>query len=157
MESSELVQVLNGVVDKAVDSLLLGDVVRGRPRVHSLRSMVKAFLLASFRELRSEADLVRYLFVRPAEARALGFTCIPHRTTFHRFRGQYGWLLQEVCEVLRQMLPQSGVYGIDAPLEWKPQDPDAERGYSESKGWVVGFKLHLLTDLRSGLPVRVAR
>lgn len=117
--------------------------------------MVKAFMLLSFRELHSEAELVRYLHVHTMEAQALGFTCVPHRTTFHRFRERYGVLLQRMAEELRQMLPSSRLYGVDATLEWKPRDPDATWGFSACKQWVEGFKLHLLSDLGLGLPVRV--
>ena len=150
---SNLVQVLDGVVDKAFDSCGFAG-LRGRPRIHGLKPMIKAFLLIPFLGLGSEQDLVRYLRRKPCVLYALGFTHLPHRTTFHRFRKKYSQLLFVLCEKLRMQLPQNRIYGIDATLEWK-KDCDARWGYSKNKGWVFGFKLHVLSDLRLGLPIRV--
>jgi len=148
-----LVQVLDEVVDKAVDSCSHAG-FRGRPRVYGLKQMIKAFLLIPYLELGNELDLVRYLNRNPRMLASLGFASLPHRTTFHRFRKRYGFLLFDLCEQLRMQLPQDRVYGIDATLEEK-KDRDSKWGYSKSKGWVFGFKFHILSDLQLGLPVRV--
>ena len=60
----------------------------------------------------------------------------------------------KLVEELHKQLPHTDLYGIDATLEWK-NDPDACWGKSPSKGWVYGFKFHVISDLRVGLPVRV--
>lgn len=148
-----LIQVLDGVVDKAFDSCSWAD-CRGRPRVYGLKQMIKAFLLIPYFGLSSELDLVRYLRRNPLMLDSLGFVDLPHRTTFHRFRKSHGFLLLDLCEQLRKQLPQNRLYGIDASLE-KKKDPDAVWGFSKTKGWVCGFKLHILSDLHLGLPIRV--
>ena len=148
-----LVQLLDGVVDKAVDSCSHAG-FRGRPRIHGLKQMIKAFLLIPYLGLGSELDLVRYLNRNPGVLDSLGFGHLPHRTTFHRFRKKYGLFLFDLCEQLRQQLPQNRLYGIDASLE-KKKDVDAVWGYSKTKGWVLGFKLHILSDVKLGLPIRV--
>ena len=150
---SDLIHLLDGVVDKAFVSLGLG-VSRGRPRVYPSVCMVKAFLVLLFKDLSSELDLVRFLERNPEFVAALGFVKLPHRTTFLRFRRRYTQLLVYLSEELRKQLPEANLYGVDATLEWKT-DPDACWGRSPSKGWVFGFKFHVLSDLRVGLPVRV--
>jgi IS5 family transposase len=90
----------------------------------------------------------------PLMLESLGFVDLPHRTTFHRFRKRYGFLIFDLCEQLRLQLPQNGLYGVDASLE-KKKDPDAVWGFSKTKGWVCGFKLHILSDLQICLPIRV--
>ena len=50
--------------------------------------------------------------------------------------------------------PQNRLYGVDATLENK-KDPDAVWGFSKTKGWVNGFKIHVLSDLKLGLPIKV--
>jgi hypothetical protein len=148
-----LIQVLDEVVDKAFVSCSHAG-FRGRPRVYGLKQMIKAFLLVPYLELSSELDLVRYLERNREVSVSLGFDCLPHRTTFHRFRRKHGFLLLELCEQLRKQLPKNRLYGVDASLEEK-KDPDAMWGYSKTKGWVFGFKLHILSDLKLGLPIRV--
>jgi IS5 family transposase len=150
---SNLVHVLDGVVDKVFGSLSCAD-FRGRPRVYGLKQMIKAFLLIPYLGLSSELDLVRYLDRNPSVRNSLGFDYLPHRTTFLRFRKRYGFLLFDLCEQLRRQLPQNRLYGVDATLEHK-KDIDALWGYSKTKGWVNGFKFHILSDLKLGLPIRV--
>jgi IS5 family transposase len=149
----DLVQVLDGVVDKAFDFLSLG-VCRGRPRIFPAKSMVKAFLVMLFKGLTSELDLLRFLEANPRLASEIGFPKLPHRTTLLRFRRSHATLLIKLVEELRKQLPQTDIYGIDATLEWK-NDPDACWGMSPSKGWVYGFKFHVFSNLQVGLPVRV--
>ena len=148
-----LVHVLDGVVDKAFDSLSCAD-CRGRPRIYGLKQMIKAFLLIPYLGLGSELDLIRYLRRNPQVLESLGFSYLPHRTTFLRFRKRYGFLVQDLCEQLRRQLPQNRLYGVDATLE-KKKDPDSKWGYSKTKGWVYGFKFHILSDLKLGLPLRI--
>lgn len=149
----DLIQLLGGVVDKAVDSLSLAE-KRGRPRVYPLETMIKAFLLMLFKGLSSELDLLRFLELNPEVASALGFEKLPHRTTFLRFRKRYASLIQRLNEQLWRQLPLSRQYGADATVE-KKKDPDAQWGKSTGKGWILGFKFHILSDINLGLPLRL--
>ena len=94
-----LVHVLGGVVDIAFDSCSWVD-CSGRPRVYGLKQMIKAFLLILYLGLSSELDLIRYLRRNPQVLESLGFSHLPHRTTFLRFRKRYGFLLFDLCELL---------------------------------------------------------
>jgi IS5 family transposase len=37
----------------------------------------------------------------------------------------------------------------------KKKDPDSQWGKSTTKGWVLGFKFHILSDIHLGLPLRL--
>lgn len=66
---------------------------RGRPLSYSQFLMLRFFLLMHFKQIVSFKAQHRWLLRQPAQAKALGFSRVPHRTTLmRRYRQLHQWL-----------------------------------------------------------------
>ena len=66
---------------------------RGRPLHYSQFVLLRFFLLMHFKHITSFKAQQRWLLRQPQQARELGFSCVPHRTTLmRRYRQLHHWL-----------------------------------------------------------------
>ena len=128
--------------------------------------MVKAFLVMVFLKLNSVRSLARVLIndSQLAKACGLGNQVPSYRTLTRRFKS----LESPVIDFARQVVQVLVKYRIvslraistDASLleakgkpsqrknpEVKPSDPNARWGWSKTRGWVFGYKLHLTSTV----------
>lgn len=151
---SDLVHLLDGVVDK-LDGFLPAEFSRrGRPG-YPVSSMIACFLVMFLKDLRSERDLAAYLKNNLYLLKPLRLPKAPVSTTLGRFRKRFGSeKLTEVVDKFGSELQISGEIVVDSALMEK-EDPEGEWGYSDSKGWIYGFKVHVSCDADNGLPLRI--
>ena len=150
----DLIQVLDGVVDKLLVLELAEESGRGRRGYHPA-SMIACFLVMFLKPLRSERDLAAYIKHHEELWPCLRLTQAPVATTYGRFRRRFGCeKLAEIMDHVGSGFLESGEVVVDSALMEK-KDPDAKRGYSQHKGIVTGFKAHVSCDAESGLPLRV--
>lgn len=151
----DLIQVLDGVVDKLFGFFGSGDDGRrGRPLVYPAASMIGCFLVMFLKGLDSERDLAAFLRNHPELWLPLRLSSAPVATTLGRFRRRFGSQKLTECVDWFAGDTESGEVVVDAALMEK-NDGDTEWGFSDSSGWVLGYKTHVSCDARSGLPLRI--
>ena len=146
----------------------------GRPG-YLLEPLLKGVLASYYLGLKSTAHIVRRL----QEDTILAVTCgfdprdIPHRSTFSRFKkklSRYQDLvdqcLNQMTSELRVLLPGFGeVVAVDStpvrshcnPNKQPLSDPEAgwiaKGGSGKNKDWRFGYRLHMVVDASSELPI----
>ncbi len=146
----------------------------GRPG-YLLESLLKGLLASYYLNLESTAHLVRRL----QEDTILAVTCgfdprnIPHRSTFSRFKkklSRYQSLvdqcLNQMTTELKSLLPGFGeVVAVDStpvrshsnPNRQPVSDPEAgwiaKGGSGKNKDWRFGYRLHMVVDSATELPI----
>jgi len=139
---------------------------RGRPYLYSNRCLIKAFLIMAFYQLNSLRSLARFLEKNKELRIACGFELrVPsYRTFTRRFKlleHPVVQLAQLVIQVLiEQRIINLKVISSDSSLieadgkklhKGKPgtraTDPDAAWGWSQTRGWIFGYKLHLTSTV----------
>lgn len=141
---------------------------RGRPLVYAWSTILACFVVMVTYRLTGFRSLHRFLQTNPSLAQACGLPAgqVPSDCTFgRRFKRLDGVVLAATAPLLRRLtsrrLLRWALTVIDAtPLRakgWRPQgrrpdrrttDPDARWGFSTMKGWVWGYKLHVLVAVR---------
>ncbi|MBM3208924.1 transposase [Candidatus Shapirobacteria bacterium] len=139
---------------------------RGRPYVYQTKNIVNAFIVMVYFRLRSVRSLARFLVSHSYWAKACGFTeQIPsYRTLSRRLvvldKPAVCFANQVIQILLRYHLISIRIISTDSSLcaalgkvahknhpEKKATDPDARWGWSESRDWVFGYKLHLTSTV----------
>lgn len=140
--------------------------LRGRPYVYPVKVMVKAFLVMVFLKLNSVRSLARVLLANPQVAKACGLKdkTPSYRTLTRRFKTLESPVVEfakQVVQVLvRYRIISLRVIAADSSLlkaqgkpsqkknaEIKASDPDARWGWSKTRGWVFGYKIHLTSTV----------
>ena len=141
----------------------------------SLEPLLKGVLASLYLNLKSNAHLVRRLQEDPILAITCGFDPrdIPHRSTFSRFQKKLSKhqvlvdrCLNQMTSELRTLLPGFGeVVAIDStpvrshcnPNKRPLSDPEAgwiaKGGSGKNKDWRFGYRLHMIVDANSELPI----
>ena len=135
----------------------------GYPKLAYLKALLlKTFLQLTYRDL--EAFLRRY----PSYATACGFrrAQIPHYSRFAKFFTRLDpFLVEDISidvthKLIRRLRMPCQVLGGDSSSSrayansfTKKGDPDAAVGKSSVKGFFYGYKLHLVVDGQTDLPV----
>ena len=166
--------VFAALPDDELLSALIGPVRRG-PKGHSTVALWHAFVAKYLLGLASTDALIRALHDNPYLADVCGFTTIPHKSTFSRFYARLASpeflpLVQVIFErMVRQRMATIPGFGKRVAIDsttlkgWangakaKKVDPDAgwsvKGGTQGVKEMVFGYKLHLLLDTESELPI----
>ncbi|MFC2011026.1 transposase [Chloroflexota bacterium] len=140
-----------------------------------LESLLKGLLASYYLNLRSNAHLVRRLQEDPILAITCGFDPrdIPHRSTFSRFQKKLSnhqvlvdRCLNQVTSELRTLLPGFGeVVAVDSTPVRSHCNPNklplsdleagwiAKGGSGKNKDWRFGYRLHMVVDANSELPI----
>jgi IS5 family transposase len=150
----DLTQLLGGVVDKVVDFLPAEKIRRGNPG-YPVASHIACFLVMFLKGLESERDLAEYLKNHKELLPVLKLPRAPVATTLGRFRRRFGTeKLSQIVDTFGIESRESDEVVTDSSLQEK-NDQEAEWGYSDSKGWILGYKTHVCCDAKTGLPIKV--
>lgn len=139
---------------------------RGRPYVYKTKAVVNAFIVMVYFRLTSVRSLARFLISHSYWARACGFDeQVPNYRTLTRRLSVLDkpvvYFAGLVIRILaKHHLISFGVISTDSSLceafgkpthkkhpEIKPTDIDARWGWSETRDWVFGYKLHLISTV----------
>jgi len=134
----------------------------GRPPYPS-KPMLNGLILIPF-GLASERELARKLRSLPSLAEDCGFEAgkTPSQPTINRFKHRLG--LKGFRLVLRglveKLIGQGVIEGVSivvdaTKLEALKGDPDAEWGYIVKEEAFFGYKIHVVADFRSEMPIEV--
>jgi len=126
-------------------------------------AIATALILGFLRGIVTIRGLERYLLDHKAEARLCNLKDLPSDTTIGRMKN---WLSPEMLEdllnrTIRELIRHLGrvfCIAVDCtPLEAyrKKKEEDARWGYSTTKGWSFGYKIHIAVDAIRGLPIAV--
>ncbi len=153
---------------------------RGRPCIYSVKNIAVFFHAMILKKITRFKTMHNFLISNPSLVLAFGFKRgIPHRTTLaRRFKALYGFVkeqIQHMGNVLTaKRISASSMCSVDSTLHsacgniWHKKhkkanfippklrniDKDADWGKSEYKGWVFGYKTHLVaTSSFHKLPV----
>ncbi len=163
-----------GLLDAILSERIWAFSPLGRPG-YSLESLLKGMLASHYLNFKSNAHLVRRLQEDPI----LAITCefdprdIPHRSTFSRFKKKLSsyqdlvdQCLNQMTSELRVLLPGFGeVVAVDStpvrshcnPNKRPLSDPEAgwiaKGGSGKNKDWRFGYRLHMVVDASSELPI----
>lgn len=140
--------------------------LRGRPYVYPVKMMVKAFLVMVFYRLNSVRSLARFLEKNRGLRLACGFE--EKTPSYRTFTRRFKTLEHPVISFARQIVQVLVKYRVislrviatDASLlkakgkpsqkknsEVRPSDPNARWGWSATRDWVFGYKLHLTSTV----------
>lgn len=143
---------------------------RGRPYIYSVKSIAVFFHTMLLKRIARFKTMHRFLLNNPSLALAFGFKkCIPNRTTLaRRFKALYGFVKEQIQhmgdKLISKKIASRSMCSADSTMHsacgniWhkkhkkinfippKPRniDKDADWGKSEYKGWVFGYKTHLI-------------
>lgn len=159
--------------DSLIDKFILP--IRRGPKGYPARVLWRCFVVKHYMGLQSTDALIRTLRNNPWVAEACGIESVPHKSTFSRFfkKLSYPKFLHLVKDVSRSAvrrhyreLPGFGErVALDSTTlkAWSNggKDPkaDLEAGWSIKKGtqgpkeFVYGWKLHLVVDCESEMPI----
>ena len=139
---------------------------RGRPYVYKTKAVINAFIVMVYFRLNSVRSLARFLISHSYWAKAFGFEeQVPNYRTLSRRLSVLDkpvvYFASLVIQVLaKHHLISLKVISTDSSLceafgkpthkkhpEIKPTDKDARWGWSETRDWVFGYKLHLTSSV----------
>lgn len=150
---------------------------QGRPFTYSEQLLIVFFTHMLMRRITTFKAQERWLASHPTDARELGFSGRPHRTTLSRrfkrlsqtvqafvvFVGQWAENLGTVFDH-RVLVEDASLFKTQGPVwhqsdrqagripeKLRNLDTDATWGYSAYHGWVYGYSLHLTCN-RAGFP-----
>ena len=130
-------------------------------------AMFKALLLKEMWKIDSRRKLVKLLESNEYLLRLCGFDRAPAHNTFSKFVKRLGSdvferIFYQLVARIREYKEVGRIVAIDSTLlkgytrDWKNRensDPDAKWGYSTTKEWVFGYKVHLACDAELELPL----
>lgn len=131
------------------------------------QAMFKALLLKEMWKIDSRRKLVKLLESNEHLLRLCGFHKPPAHNTFSKFVKRLGsdvfdGIFYELVAKIREYKEVGKIVAIDSTLlkgyarDWNNRgnsDPDAKWGYSTTKEWVFGYKVHLACDVELELPL----
>ena len=138
---------------------------RGRPFVYSVKAVTKAFLVMVFLKLNSVRSLARVLALNPLIAQACSLKDNPpsYRTLTRRFKTLESAVIEFAKQVIRVLVKYQvislNIVSTDSSLleakgrkahkgrSVKASDPDARWGWSSTRDWVFGYKIHLTSTV----------
>lgn len=160
---SHLVKLLIEIVEKLH---IVPRHKRGRPYVYSAKTLVKAFMVMVYFRLESYRSLSRFLMNHREFAYSCGLTnTVPsYRTVSRRLQelDSIVWSLayQVITLLVKRHIVSFNILATDSSLieafgrpsqkkapTLKPTDPDACWGWSEARGFVWGYKLHVTSSV----------
>lgn len=139
---------------------------RGRPYTFKTKTIVNAFIVMVYFQLNSVRSLARFLVSHSYWAKACGFEggTPSYRTLSRRLevldKPAVLFASQVIKVLLKHHLISVGIISTDSSLcqahgrvahknhpEKKATDKDAKWGWSETRDWVFGYKLHLTSTV----------
>jgi hypothetical protein len=139
---------------------------RGRPFVYQTKTVVNAFIVMVYFKLNSVRSLARFLMAHSFWAKACGFKdkTPSYRTLTRRLavldKPTVSFANQVIQVLARYHLISFQMISTDSSLcaalgkvahknhpQLKATDKDARWGWSETRGWVFGYKLHLTSTV----------
>jgi hypothetical protein len=143
---------------------------RGRPCIYSLRKIAIFFYAVIFKGITCFKTMRDFLINNPSVASVFGFKeRIPHRTTLaRRFKSIYVFVKEQIQHMgnmfVSKRIAARNMCSVDSTMHhacgniWHKKhkkinfippklrniDKDADWGKSEYKGWVFGYKTHLV-------------
>jgi transposase len=148
----EVCEVVRLFVNKAVVSV--GPKRRGNPGYGQLEA-VRVLVYARLKGFENDTRVVEYLKKHLQEAKTLGLSKVPDRTTIGRWWRRYLGLLEETFDKISRMLQlvatSTFLIADSTPLA-DLYDMEARWGYT-SRGKFRGFKLHAVVN-QLGLPFK---
>ena len=144
---------------------------RGRPCIYSIRKIAIFFHAMILKKVTRFKTMHNLLISNPSLALVFGFKgCIPHRTTLaRRFKALYGFVKEQIRHMgnllIGKRISANNMCSVDStmhsacgniwhmkhkkinfiPPKLRNIDKDADWGKSEYKGWVYGYKTHLIS------------
>jgi len=131
------------------------------------KAMFKALLLKEIRQIPSRRKLTDFLKKEKIWLKKLGFNEAPTHESLRRFIDKIGPETFE--EIFKELVRQVGreieigkIVAVDSTSikgyakYWKNKkcsDPDASWGYSATKEWIFGYKVHIACDAELELPI----
>lgn len=153
-----IIDGLDGLVDETFKS------TRGRPKIYSTHSIIKAFLVMVCYRLTSVRSLARFLTQQPEIAKRCGFNkrTPSYRTLCRRFKFLDNWVL-EYCRIFITYLIDNDLVSLNilaidgTPAKAKGSkpkkdkikvsDPEAGFGYQKwGKECFFGYKINILSS-----------
>ena len=151
-----------------IDVLRINELCRrGRPYVYPTKVIIKLFLVMVYYRLNSVRSLARFIIQHPglAEACGLNYRLPCYRTLTRRFKCIDGAVFMLINRLLRKLISKRVIRlailvadgsllkakGKEQPLKRPdiiPADKEAKWGYSLTRGWVWGYKLHLISTVK---------
>jgi len=156
---------------KNIDLSFLWPILRKRyslhGRSHDPKVVFKSLLVKSMRQISSRRKLTAFLRKDELWLEKCGFEKPISHNTFHKFIKRVGAdgfekIFHEFVKQIENTKPTGNVVAIDSTLvngyarDWKKRkcsDSDAAWGYSTTKEWVFGYKVHIACDAESELPI----
>jgi len=135
---------------------------RGRPPYPS-KPMLNGLLLIPF-GIASERELARKLRSLPSLAEDCGFQVdkTPSQPTINRFKHRLGLkgLRQVLGRLVGKLIGNGVIEGVSivvdaTELDALKGDPDAEWGHIEAEEAFFGYKVHIVVDFKSEMPIEV--
>ncbi len=181
VQSPPIVAELQALFERLPDADLLAHLegpTRRGPKGHPVQTLWRCLIVKHYLAIPSTAAMIRTLEQNPYIASACGIDSpdtIPHESTFSRFfarlaNRKYLHLVKNVSrELVRQCYAGLPAFGERVALDsttlkaWsnggRAKKADSEAGWSVKKGtqgvkeYTYGWKLHLLVDCESELPI----
>jgi transposase len=156
---------------KNLDLSFLWPIIRKKYSLHGRsydpKAVFKSLLLKSMRQLSSRRKLTGFLNGDKLWLEKCGFAEPISHNTLHKFIKRVGAdsfeeIFHELVNQIRNVKHIGEIVAIDSTLvkgyarDWKNKkcsDPDAAWGYSTTKEWVFGYKVHIACDAESELPI----
>jgi len=127
---------------------------RGNPGYGQLRA-IRVLVYSRLKGLTNDTRIVGHLKRHHQDAKTLGLSSVPDRTTVGRWWRRYLSLLEEtlkkMADMLRLMMPTTHLIADSTPLV-DLYDMEARWGIT-SKGPFKGFKIHAVVN-QAGLPLK---
>lgn len=138
-----------------------------RGRSYDPKAVFKSLLIKSMRQVSSRRKLTKFLKKDKSWLGKCGFEEPFSHNTLHKFTKRVGAdgfekIFHELVRQVGKIKPIGEIVAVDSTLvkgyakDWKHKrcsDPDAAWGYSTTKEWVFGYKLHIACDAESELPI----
>lgn len=143
---------------------------RGRPCIYKRKNIAVMFAVMILKGIIHFKSMHKFLITNPLIARLLGFkSSIPVRSTLsRRFRGIYDFIKEQITSLgkvlISEKMTKAKIISIDSTMHqacgniWHKKhkklniipdklrniDKEADWGYSQYRGWVYGYKTHLV-------------
>jgi hypothetical protein len=155
---------------------------RGRPCIYKPKTIAVMFAVMILKRIVHFKSMHKFLITNPLIAKVLGFKkSIPDRSTLsRRFKNIYDFIKAQIISLgkilINTRITKPKIISIDSTMHqacgniWHKKhknnnyipdklrniDREAEWGYSQYKGWVYGYKTHLVaTSTFKGLPIPI--
>lgn len=155
---------------------------RGRPCIYKQKDIAVMFAVMILKGIVHFKSMHKFLITNPLISKLLGFKkSIPDRSTLsRRFKNVYDFIKEQISSLgsllINTKITKAKIISIDSTMHqargniWHKKhkaknfipdklrniDKEAEWGYSQYKGWVYGYKTHLIaTSSLKSLPVPI--